>query len=209
MLCEVGLPGKVAETFALRKVDREPLRLVWSAGHLSGKALPILMRSLATLPSEIKWSLDILGQGRETRSWQKSARHLGVDYGCKWHGWVTRDEVIQVMSGCHLMIISSLKDLTSTVIIEALSQGLPVVCLDHCGFSDVITSACGIKIPVTDMNGVVQGMADAIALIANDEELRRRMAAAALVRAADYGWDNKARQLTAIYLDVTREWRGV
>jgi len=206
VLCEISLPDNVATTYTVRNIELEPLRLVWNAGHFPRKALPILLRSLASLPDNVKWSLDILGQGRETIKWQKLAQVLGVNDGCEWHGWVRRDVVLQVMSKGHLMVISSLQDLTSTVTIEALSQGLPIVCLDHCGFSDVVTDACGIKIPVTDMNGVVKGMADAITLLAADEVLRREMAAGALERAVKYGWDNKAHQLTEIYTDVLREW---
>ncbi len=45
-------------------------------------------------------------------------------------------------------VITSLKDLTSTVLLEALAQGVPVICPDHCGFADVVTGECGLKIPM-------------------------------------------------------------
>lgn len=208
VLCEVGLPDEVALTHTIRDFDREPLRLIWSAGHSSGKALPLLLRSLAILPEDTEWSLDILGTGRETTGWKKLAQDMGVDDRCQWHGWVAREEALRIMSSGHLMIISSLKDLTSTVTIEALSRGLPIVCLDHCGFTDVVADSCGIRIPVTDPPSVIKDMAAAIAALAADEMRRRKMAAAALERACYYEWDNKARQLTEIYSEVLREWRN-
>ncbi len=207
VLSEIGLPDNVSESFTLRDVGHEPLRLVWNAGHFPRKALPILLHAAALLPAETKWTLDILGEGRETVKWQRMARDLGIENKCQWHGWVIRDSALRVMSNSHLMIISSLQDLTSTVTVEALSQGLPIVCLDHCGFSDVITDECGIKIPVTNPQKVVSDMVDAIVMLAADEKKRRKMAAAALRRAADYEWVSKAQQLTKIYANVIREWR--
>ena len=57
------------------------------------------------------------------------------------------------MQDADIALITSLRELTSTVI-ESLSLGLPVVCLDHCGFSDVIDESCGIKVPVTNFSKI-------------------------------------------------------
>ncbi len=70
----------------------------------------------------------------------------------------------------HLMLITSLRDLTSTVTIEALSMGLPIVCLDHCGFAEVVDESCGIKIPVTTPREVVEGFSRRSR---NSREMRR------------------------------------
>ena len=64
--------------------------------------------------------------------------------------------------------ITSLRDLTSTVTVEGLALGLPVVCLDHCGFADVVDETCGIKVPVTTPARVVSGLATAIHRLAQD-----------------------------------------
>lgn len=52
---------------------------------------------------------------------------------------------MEIMSACDVFVITSLSDATSTVLLEALSMGLPVVATNHLGFANVITDACGIK----------------------------------------------------------------
>ncbi|MBU4186198.1 MAG: glycosyltransferase [Proteobacteria bacterium] len=205
IICEVGLSATKTTSFSKRE-DNEPLRLVWSGLHIPLKGLPILLKALVFIPSSINWRLDILGEGRETGRWKQMAMKLGIAERCNWHGWVPRDESLKTMRHGHVFVVSSLQDLTSTVILEALALGLPVICLDHCGFADVVTPECGIKVPVTYPKKVIEDMSLAIQRIADNESLRQQMAAAALNRAAEFSWDNKAKKLNEIYRQVMEEW---
>jgi len=103
------------------------------------------------------------------------------------------------MHASHVFVITSIKDLTSTVLLEALAQGVPVVCLDHCGFRNVINETCGVKVPVTTPARVVSGLARAIESLATDESKRRLLAHGALRRIPDFTWDKKADAINAIY----------
>ena len=103
------------------------------------------------------------------------------------------------MGNSHVMLITSLRDLTSTVTIEALALGLPIICLDHCGFAHVVNDQCGIKVPVTTPSEVVKGIATATERLARDEDLRRRLAEGAITRARDFAWERKAEVVNRIY----------
>lgn len=198
VLCEIGPPPQVAQGITERRPG-EPLRIAWSGLHLPGKALQLLLRALAALPAGFDWTLDVLGQGPCTGSWRQLADRLGIAGRCTWHGWVERGRAVEIMHGSHVFVITSIKDLTSTVVLEAISQGVPVVCLDHCGFADVVRDDCGLRVPVENPKQVVSGLAEAIERLGRDEPLRRRMAAAALERIRDYSWESKAAKVNAIY----------
>jgi glycosyltransferase involved in cell wall biosynthesis len=198
MMCEVGLPPDPAQRPTARKFN-EPLRVAWAGLHLPRKALNLALYSLAKLPKTINWELYVLGQGERTNYWQHLARQLGVAERCHFAGWMPRDEAIHIMASSHLMLITSLRDLTSTVTIEALALGLPIVCLDHCGFAGVVNDRCGIKVPVTTPQKVVVGLAEGIARLANNEALRFELAEGAVLRAQDFSWDKKAAAVDAIY----------
>lgn len=103
------------------------------------------------------------------------------------------------MQGAHGMLITSLRDLTSTVTVEALALGLPIICLDHCGFAEVVNESCGIKVPVTTPGDVINGLAWAIEQLARDENQRQALAQGALERARDFSWEHKARIVDRIY----------
>ena len=102
------------------------------------------------------------------------------------------------MQEAHVLVITSVYDLTSTVLVEALANGLPVVCPDHCGFADAITDECGVKVPAASKREIVLGIRDAIVRL-NDEPLRLRLADGALSRSRNYDWDVKSKIVSDIY----------
>jgi len=198
VICEIGSPPVMANDFTLREPG-ERLRLCWSGQHGPAKALPLLLRALKALGPDVGWTLDILGQGQCTCKWRRLSRRLGLDDRCRWHGWVPRGRALETMHDAHVFVITSLKDLTSTVLLEALSQGVPVVCPDHCGFSEVVNAECGIKIPLATRRQFEGDLVAAIRRLANDEPERQRLAAGALRRVRDFSWEGKAGRLNAIY----------
>jgi glycosyltransferase involved in cell wall biosynthesis len=201
VICEIGPPPETAAGHSERKPG-EVLKLSWSGLHLPGKALTLLLDALALLPGDIDWQLDVLGEGPCTKKWKKTAERLGIGGRCRWHGWLQRNEAVSIVHSSHLFIITSLKDLTSTVLLEALSQGVPVICPDHCGFSNVVTEDCGIKLPLRSLKQFESDLASAIAGLAGDEDRRRRLAKGALERIKDFSWEKKAEAVDAIYRRV-------
>jgi glycosyltransferase involved in cell wall biosynthesis len=198
VICEIGWPAETTQSHSLR-TSKEPLRISWSGQHLPGKALPLLLQALARLPLSVDWRLSILGEGPCTAKWKRRARRLNIGQNCEWHGHLSRIEALNIVHDSHLFVTTSLKDLTSTVIVEALVQGVPVLCPDHCGFSDAIDETCGIKLPVRNLRKFVTALAEAIALLYEKESLRRCLALGALTRASKFSWDNKGVRLNEIY----------
>ncbi len=177
----------------------EPLRMTWSGQHLPGKALPLLLNALHRLPPALDWRLDILGDGPCRSKWQREASRLGIAARCRWHGLLPRHEAVARMAASHVFVITSLKDLTSTVILEALSLAVPVIALNHCGFPDVLTADCGILVPVHNPAQIAADLARAIEKLASDETERYRLAGGAPRRAADFSWEKKVAMVDAIY----------
>lgn len=199
LINEIGLPPKKTTNITSRLKD-EPLKIIWSGIHTPRKALNIALKSLSLLPKNINFEFHILGSGEQTTSLIKYAKKLKISQHCIFHGMLKRDKALSIMTNAHLMLITSLRDLTSAVTIESLSLSLPVICLDHSGFSDVIDSTCGIKIPVTNFSKVTSDISNAIILLANDEHHRQELSSGSLKRAEYYSWDKKVEDLNKIYL---------
>jgi len=203
VVAEVGPPPFTASNYSIRKSE-EPLKLSWSGLHLPGKALPFLLHALNRLRGAVSFHLDILGHGPCTQKWQQLAHGLGIGERCRWHGWLPRNEALELVHQAHLFVITSIKDLTSTVLLEALAQGVPVICPDHCGFSDVVTDECGIKIPVGTSRQIETELAAAITRLNNNEEERRRLARGALKRVTEFSWEKKAARVNEIYQNAIK-----
>ena len=177
--------------------------MAWSGQHLAGKALHLLLLSVANLPKNVDWRLDILGQGPCTPRWKQLAKEVGIFERCRWHSWVPRDRALALVRDCHIFAITSLKDLTSTVLMEALSLGVPVICPDHCGFSYIVKESCGIKFRIKNQKQIIEDLSAAIKYLSENEKNRRELAVGALNRALEFTWEKKAEALNQIYVKVT------
>lgn len=174
------------------------MRIAWSGQHTHGKALPVLLKALrlaidgGVSPQSLR--LDVLGVGAMTASWKSLAQKLGLSEIIKWHGWVQKDVAEGVVAESDIFVITSLRDLTSAVLMEAIGRGKPVACIDHCGFATAIDDTCGIKVPVGKADEVIKGFADAIVRLM-DDGLRGKLSKGALARAEKYRWSENQNAL--------------
>lgn len=197
---EVGCES-LSQIICRKRDFDEKLKVCWCGQHIPCKSLNLLLDAMSILNRD-DIELHVIGEGSETNRWRKHAQRLGLN-NIMWYGQVERDRALDIMRKCHLFCITSLSDLTSTVLLEALSCGLPVIALDHCGFSNVITDECGRKIPIKNAKQVVKDLSFAINELADDESLRLRLAEGALRRAKDYNWEDKAKIITEIYETIS------
>lgn len=195
---DVGLSHIQSEEKLSSKPHR-PLRLLWSGEFKHNKALPILLHALAHLPSGLRYELRILGKGALSRQWQKLAEHLGVADHCRWLGWLPYEEAFKLYEWADLFVFTSLRETLGSVVLEALSYGVPVICLDHQGAGDVVTGNCGVKIPVTTPQEAIKGFRDAIAALAEDAEKINALSRGALKRAKRYLWSHNGQEMAAVY----------
>jgi glycosyltransferase involved in cell wall biosynthesis len=201
VMAEVGLPSLVKNDIVIKEKDTT-LNIIWTGLHIPRKALTLALKGMYHLRQDVKWQLNILGKGSQTIHWQKETVRLGIADRCQFHGWLPRKDALEIMQDSHILLITSLRDLTSTVTVEALALGLPIICLDHCGFSHIVTPACGIKIPVKTPNQVSTDITHAIEKIWDNEPWRQELAKGALKRAQNFTWENKARKVNQIYREV-------
>jgi glycosyltransferase involved in cell wall biosynthesis len=202
VICEVGQETLSDFSFSKREAN-QPLKIVWSGMHTPGKNLTLLLNALKEIA--IPFELHILGTGEMTTKWKKQAYTLNISEHCIWYGWQEREKAIQIMKEGHLFCITSISDLTSTVTLEAISYGVPIVCLDHCGFGHVVNENCGIKIPVVKPKQAIEDFAAAIVKVYNDEPLRQKMAEGALSRSQDFLWSEKINKLNGLYAKLLDE----
>lgn len=173
------------------------MKIAWSGQHTRGKALSVLEQAIVK-NQNCNIRVNVLGDGKLHKYYQQLAVRLGVNNKIKWHGWLPKEDARKVVAESDVFVITSLRDLTSTVLLEALSAGKPVICLDHCGFSDVVDETCGIKISIDSPHKVIKAFADAIVKL-QDEKLREKLSQGAIKKAKQYLWTEKAKVLRTIY----------
>ena len=84
-----------------------------------------------------------------------------------------------------------------------MAAGRPVICLDLGGPATQITDETGFKVPAKTPDEAINGMAQAMSLLAKDSELRLRMGEAGRKRVSEsYSWEVKGQFLKNLYEEV-------
>jgi glycosyltransferase involved in cell wall biosynthesis len=88
-------------------------------------------------------TLTVIGDGVEKNRWMTLAKHLGVDTSIEWRGWLPKTDVMKLYSEFDVFFFPSLRDSGGFVVLEALQQGLPVVCFKLGGPGMLVEDTCG------------------------------------------------------------------
>ena len=172
-----------------------------------GKIVPwkqpdLAIRTLSLLPPDV--CLVMAGDGSD--AYVQYCRRLVDEHDLKgrvvWLGQVPHERIPDLMHEADLFFFTSVIEATSTVILEAISAGLPIVCFDTCGFGPLITPDIGRKIPLSRPSQSIRDFASEILSLLNDPIHLQQMRKAALEKAQTLSWEEKRKQLETIYHSV-------
>jgi glycosyltransferase involved in cell wall biosynthesis len=132
--------------------------LYWKGAHIAIRALAELIRRLPDA------RLTIVGKGNEQGRLEAAAARYGLCNNIEFIPWLPQQELFALYRSHDLFIFPSLHDSSGGVVLEALSFGLPVVCLDLGGPKQIVTSGAGIVVGTAGRNTaqVASAMADEI-----------------------------------------------
>ena len=185
---------------ALRPSPSDPLRICWSGLFQGIKALPVLLRAVANAACGDSIILEVLGDGPEASRWQRLSSELGLGGRVRWHGMLERHLALEVMGKCQVLAHTSVKEATSTVVLEALSMGIPIICHDACGMGTAVDHTCGIKISLRNPATSTSGFQSAIESLHGDPALLARLSEGATERAKQLQWDRKIGRIHEAFI---------
>jgi len=160
-------------------------RLIYMKGiHLALKAFSQLKRDL---PSA---TFTLIGAGQDEAQLKHLTATLGLRDSVRWLGWIPHEEIWAQYRCYTAFVFPSLHDSSGNVVLEALSQALPVICLDTGGPGALLPPSCGIKVPVENRNEakLVGDLTAAMQSLADKPGLRAQMAISALEFARTCTW---------------------
>jgi glycosyltransferase involved in cell wall biosynthesis len=147
--------------------------------------------------------LELLGDGPR-RNWIESrVAELGLEDKVTLHGNVPHAQTLELMHTSDVFLFPSFEG-AGMVVPEAMAAGNPVVCLDFGGPGEMVGEERGLRVPVgKDIKETSRNLALALMELADDEEVRRRLArSAAHWAATETTWESKGQRLSGIYSDA-------
>ena len=187
------------------KVNNRPkgksiLQGLWCGRLTDYKAPSILLKALALSQlTREKVKFTIIGDGSLEKALISLATELKLN-NIEWVKQVEHERIFDLMAKSDFFVHTSLREATSSVITEALSMCLPVICHDAYGMSIAINETCGIKVPLLSPEQSIQGFHLAIEKLISDNELLEYLKMGAKNRALEISWDKMAETMAIDYL---------
>ena len=169
--------------------------LHWKGFHLGLRAF-----ASANLPNAEYW---ILGDGAEFNQLQILAEYLGIAQRVKFWGKLSREETLDKLRDCHVLVHPSLHDSGGWVCLEAMAAGRPAICLDLGGPAVQVTSETGFKVKASSPKEAVKDIARAMTQLVTNPQMRIYMGEAGrkLVRET-YSWEAQGKRLSQLYKQI-------
>jgi glycosyltransferase involved in cell wall biosynthesis len=160
---------------------------------------------LKKLPSA---RLTIVGDGPERRHIEKLARDIGVSDSVIFEGELETSEIPETLWDHDIFVLPSIVTETGeteglgTVLLEAMSAGIPVIGTAVGGITDIIKDGKnGLLVPERSPEAI----RDAILSLAENEELREKLISTAIEDVKDrFSWGVIARKFDSLFREYIR-----
>lgn len=179
-------------------------RLLWVGKFDFRKQLNIALATMAKLKNKSNIKLIICGSGSDDQVsyYKQMALNLGIEDNVVWKGNIENSKVKEEMRQSDIFFFTSVSEDTSTVVLEAVSCELPVLCFDTCGMGYVINESVGQKVPLTNPRQSAYDFAEKINYLYNNREYLQKLSDGCKQRQKELSWDNKAKQMVELYNKV-------
>ena len=192
---------------ALPKVDvtRKPrLQLVYAGELKDWKGARIALdAALAFFESGAEADLTVIGDGPLRSEMEVIARAHPNGGQVGFLGRVSMERLVEELHQGDVFLYPSFHHGLATVVLQAMLTGLPVICIEGDATGRAIGQEAGITVSLAADRKPSIDLAQAIARLDEDEDLRQRLAWTSRKIALErYSYDALSRRIEQAYLDV-------
>ncbi len=183
---------------SVKKTNQTGRRILYVGHFLYWKGMGLGIRAFAKLVKQVPGTrLTMVGKGPDEKRWRNLAEQLNIADKIDWIPWVNRKELAQIYQSHDVFLFPSLHDSGGMVVLEAMSYGLPVVCLDLGGPGVMVDDSCGIKIAAGDRTDkeVIEDLGAGLINLTGDSDLMQELGRGAVNTANRYIWQGKVDKL--------------
>jgi glycosyltransferase involved in cell wall biosynthesis len=173
---------------------------------LKGFDLTILsfVQFINSLPSNesTKCKLTIVGAGPEKKKYINLIKKYKAENNVEIIEWMDRVALMNLYNNASVFLFPSHEG-AGMVVAEALSFGLPVICLDNDGPGEFINTTCGFAIKKTNYITTISKLSEALNKLYSNKDILMDMSEKARIHYENtFTWDSKGNQLNDIYNQI-------
>ena len=174
-----------------------PPRFLCACRLLYWKGVHIAIRAFAEIVRQIPSArFTIVGDGPERPRLEADARRHGLHDHVTFIGKIPQEKLFGLYESHDLLLFPSLHDSGGFVVLEALSHGMPVVCLDLGGPRDMVTPDLGIVVKTAGRNTaqVAKDMSYKICRLLESPQRMAELSGGAVSRAREFLLPGRVRE---------------
>ncbi len=173
----------------------DPLKVIFVGGLSQRKGLSYLFDAVEALGSAV--SLTIVGRSGGGHC-EVLNKHLAR------HNWIEsmpHDKILECLRNHDVFVFPSLFEGFGLVILEALSQGVPVITTPHTAGPDILDDGKdGFIVPIRSSNAIKEKLE----ILCRDQELLMAMKRNAIAKAEQFTWKRYEDAITAVLSELLR-----
>ncbi len=152
-----------------------------------------------TIPERKNCKLILVGTGPEKGLYQKIIADNKVEKYVEIIEWIERKELMKLYEKASVFLFPSHEG-AGMVVAEALSFGLPIICLNNEGPGEFITTNCGFAVQQLDYNNTIFELKESLQKLYFDKELLYKMSLGARKQFEErFTWNSRGEHLKNIY----------
>jgi hypothetical protein len=198
VLMELGVQKK--DIGSPRSQRQSPPRLLYAGRLLYWKGVHIAIEAMAALVERIPdVRLTIVGNGPEEARLRGDVAQRKLGGNVDFISRMPQDAFLRLYDSHDFLLFPSLHDSSSCVVLEALSRGMPVACLDLGGPKDIVTLHSGIIVKTGGLttSEVAVQLADQIYEALNSASLLAQLSRGAIARANEFNLTERVAKVYA------------
>lgn len=176
------------------------LNVLWVGRLIPTKRLDIALKSIAyTNNTDIRLTVCGVGSEETEEKYKSLIRQLGIEGQVDWKGKVEHSKILDIMRESNLFFMTSIADATSTVIVEAISVGLPILSFNACGFGALVKSFAGETIELSNPEQSAKEFANKLNYFFNNRHILKNISENQINNRHILSWEYKAETMHKIY----------
>ncbi|MFA7637794.1 MAG: glycosyltransferase family 4 protein [Parvibaculum sp.] len=186
----------VARAACLRLVYAGELK-DWKGAHMA------LDGALKAFERGVEAKLTVIGDGPLRAELEAVALAHPQGHRVRFMGKIPMDRLVETLHGSDLMIYPTFHHGLATIVLQAMLTRLPIICIEGDAIGRAVGQEAGITVPLSPDEVPAEGLARAIAELAEDEPRRAVLAHAAReIALKRYSYNVLAGRVSEIYRDL-------
>lgn len=204
IMLDTGLCSELLTEPEPKQVKKEFVFL-WAGRLVYRKGINIVLDAMRLLPKNLNYQFLICGGGPELTKLQSMACEYEISDHVKFCGNIDYKKMKEMYQISDAFLFPSLRETSGTVVLEAMSNGVPVIGFNNGGIKTIMSEREGYYISGNSKSSVIDSLSQIMLhCINNPDEVQKKGRAAFEYVKNNLTWEIKTKEMNEFYKELER-----